>query len=643
MIVESFQPLTTHLPRVDVLLVTVTDIETQALIDTFAEEFGHNFNTDCKDYSIEGTTYYDLGKMSDARTWLVRSEMGAGTPRGSQSTVSKAIRILRPAAIVMLGIAFGINPKKQRIGDVLVSEKIMLYDLQRRGTGPDGQPITHPRGDRSTASERLLDRFRHGSLRWSNERRAESEVTSPVQIEDVAQIRFGLILSGSALIDNQAFVQELLKFEPEAIGGEMEGAGLYVAARDQHVDWILVKGICDWADGNKARNKQQNQLRAARNAARFTLYVLKQGGFAQPDRHTSSPPSPLPKLRASPLPPRPKLLIGRDDDLRTLKARLRVDGAAAANVQVLTAVRGWPGVGKTTIAAAIVYDPELATLFPDGVLWASLGQQPSILSGLTSWGQALGLAQIKDVHSVEEASGLLRAALRDQRCLLIVDDVWEAKHAEAFRVGGQMCAMLMTTRRTDIAEAVASTADQIYRLDGLTPEKSLDLLRQLAPQVVAKHEAVCQELVVDLEGLPLAIQVAGRLLHAEHNRSFSVIDLLREIREGAKLINARPPADRPEVSRDTSATVGALLQTSTDLLDVHTRTCFAYLGVFAPKPATFDTDVMKHMWMVDDPRGEIRTLIDYGLLEPLENGRYWLHALLVSHAKLLLDNAGVSG
>jgi hypothetical protein len=90
-----------------------------------------------------------------------------------------------------------------------------------------------------------------------------------------------LVLSGEKLIDHPEFRKRLLERAPEAIGGEMEGAGLYAAAHQHHVDWILVKAISDWADGKKAQHKDENQALAARNAAEFVFYVLSQGGFAK--------------------------------------------------------------------------------------------------------------------------------------------------------------------------------------------------------------------------------------------------------------------------------------------------------------------------------------------------------------------------
>ena len=47
-------------------------------------------------------------------------------------------------------------------------------------------------------------------------------------------------------------------------------------------------------------------------------------------------------------PPLPPLIIGREDALHELKARLGSQPGSA--VQALTAIRGWPGIGKTTMA-----------------------------------------------------------------------------------------------------------------------------------------------------------------------------------------------------------------------------------------------------------------------------------------------------
>jgi len=348
---------------------------------------------------------------------------------------------------------------------------------------------------------------------------------------------------------------------------------------------------------------------------------------------------PLPYLVPGSAPPLPTLIVGRKDNLAHLKARLGIAGGGQipASVQALTIICGWPGVGKTTVAAALAHDLDIADAFPDGVLWVSLGQNPSLLSELTAWGRALGTDDLLHTHTPEEASAQLTALLRNKRMLLIVDDVWESEHAMPFKVGGRGCATLITTRDNSVAQALASTPDDVYKLAVLNDEKAFELLQILAPNVVAQHSALSQELVRDLEGLPLALQVAGRLLNVEASYGFGVMELLAELREGARLIKAKATIDRVDLINETTPTVAALLQKSTERLDDQTRDCFARLGPFAPKPATFDLEAMKAVWQVQDPKPIARTLVDRGLLEFIpEMGRYWMHALLVMHAESFL-------
>ena len=102
--------------------------------------------------------------------------------------------------------------------------------------------------------------------------------------------------------------------------------------------------------------------------------------------------SSIPITRLGNAPSLPSLLIGREKDLDNLTTRLSrsVSTDERLTTQVLTAVRGWPGVGKTSVARAMAHWPPVTTAFPDGVLWAALGPSPQTLSELMSWGRSLG-------------------------------------------------------------------------------------------------------------------------------------------------------------------------------------------------------------------------------------------------------------
>jgi hypothetical protein len=271
------------------------------------------------------------------------------------------------------------------------------------------------------------------------------------------------------------------------------------------------------------------------------------------------------------------------------------------------------------------------------VLWAALGATPNVFNELATWGRALGVEEIGQARTLEEASAQLRLILREKRMLLSVDDVWETEHALPFRVGGRQCATLFTTRLGDIARVLADKPGEIYRLPVLSDEKGLELLATLTLATVEQHPAESTELVRDLEGLPLAIQVAGRLLSVEEKLGWGVAELLQELHEGARLLAAEAPADRADLVNQTTPTVAALLQKSTDRLNDELRLHFAFLGAFAPKPATFDLAAMAAVWETPDPRPTVRVLVDRGLLEPVAD-RFQMHALLVMHARTLLDD-----
>src|SRR5690606_3198216 len=100
---------------------------------------------------------------------------------------------------------------------------------------------------------------------------------------------------------------------------------------------------------------------------------------------------------------------------------------------------------------------------------------------------------------------------------------------------------------------------------------SLELLRLLAHEVVEQNPDATRELIRDLEGLPLALQVAGRLLWAEHAMGWGVEDLLVELREGTRLLDTRIPADLTELVHETSPTILIRLRRSKNRLNPDTR------------------------------------------------------------------------
>jgi len=168
--------------------------------------------------------------------------------------------------IVQLGMAFGIDPQKQKAGDVLVSTSIIPYDNRDIKPAPDGREgyITeYSQANREPARPDLVELFRREQKRGGHDFR----------------VYLGAMLSGAARIHCRSFRDELVRSVPAGddpiIGGEMEGVGLLAAstAADNPI-WCVVKGISDFADEDRDAVIDTNRPIACRNAAEFVLCAL---------------------------------------------------------------------------------------------------------------------------------------------------------------------------------------------------------------------------------------------------------------------------------------------------------------------------------------------------------------------------------
>ncbi len=353
--------------------------------------------------------------------------------------------------------------------------------------------------------------------------------------------------------------------------------------------------------------------------------------------HSSQSPEALKFAHAftGKIPSAPALILGREQALANMEQRLQANSSTSAKTIV---IQGWPGIGKTTFASTLARHEAIAAIFPDGILWVSLGQAPDVIGKLQSCAATIGMPVGFDYETPEALSMRLASACQNKQMLLIIDDVWKVQDFVPFNFMGAKSATLVTTRANDIAQDIALRPDDIYKLPLLSNAYSLELLQMLAPDVVAQNRKTIELLINTLEGLPLALQIAGRLLRAESNMGWSVNNLLEELLEGTRILSERVPPDRMDILHETTPTVAALLHRSTDWLDPQTRERFALLGVFAPKPATFDLEALRIVWKATDPKPTVRNLVNRGLLEPCGGEAFQIHALLVAHAKSLFTH-----
>ncbi|MEU4160177.1 hypothetical protein [Actinoplanes sp. NPDC026670] len=224
---------------------------------------------------LENQAYTYLGPIEQTRISLAQVEPGTVGPGRAAIAAAALVTQLDLDFMILAGICYGLRPGKQALGDVLVCTQLRAIDLVKVTDPPGGpmeekapaateadaaaEPYEIERGDRVTPSMKLLSALR----------------TAARRLDGPFRVHFGPMLTANKLVNSRTFRDKLARNQLEALGGEMEGAGVYAAAAHAKVDWIVVKGICDWGFD---KNDDHHKL-AADNAAAVVVKAATLGAL----------------------------------------------------------------------------------------------------------------------------------------------------------------------------------------------------------------------------------------------------------------------------------------------------------------------------------------------------------------------------
>ena len=181
---------TVELP-VDILLLTVEDCEFLSCFAYLKEPFNS--------YHYNSTGYVYFGCMGDdqgkkMKIALMRCSKGPDVPGGSLSVSKDAILLLRPKAIFSVGACSGLNSKKVKLGDVVVSAKLITA------------------AHKTPPSRDIGNLIKHVADGWKAPLQNADEYNAKVHCD-------GVVLSISEAN------RDMIRKHPEAIAVEMEGGG----------------------------------------------------------------------------------------------------------------------------------------------------------------------------------------------------------------------------------------------------------------------------------------------------------------------------------------------------------------------------------------------------------------------------------
>ncbi|XP_074628449.1 uncharacterized protein LOC141886248 isoform X8 [Acropora palmata] len=202
-----------HLP-IDILLLAVDNCDFLSCFSFLDQPF--------KSYK-SGIGYVYFGRMGDAseqeklKVALMNCSKGAATPGGSLTVLPNAFRVLRPKAVLSVGSCFSLTLDSLRVGDVVISSKLTTAEGYRTPVG------------RLFGS--LIQDAPHG---WV------APLANPNELK--VKVHRNCDILSHSLLEKRGY-DDICEKYPGVVAIETEGAGVYAAAYDANVEWVVVKGV----------------------------------------------------------------------------------------------------------------------------------------------------------------------------------------------------------------------------------------------------------------------------------------------------------------------------------------------------------------------------------------------------------------
>ncbi len=300
----------------------------------------------------------------------------------------------------------------------------------------------------------------------------------------------------------------------------------------------------------------------------------------------------------------PSLPIGfvARDELEGLRdALLRgFDGAIGVTGKRL-GLHGQGGIGKTVLAAALARDDSVRRHFPDGVFWVTVGERPDLVALQIELLGRVGAAR-SDLRSAREGLSLLRDALTERQCLLIVDDVWSVAAVQAFAAIGPHGRVLLTTRDENVLSAMHV---EVHPVDLLPDATARQLLATLSGAAVSSLPPETDRVIAATGRVALALALVGAAV-GRGGRAWE--DAADELERGAETFLDHPYANTFKA-----------MQVAVGALDDSLARAYESLAIY-PEDEQIPLAAVAHYWSgvwdapLEQTRDQLAVLGNRGLL-----------------------------
>ncbi len=257
-------------PPVDFVIITAMKEERESIGKLLGARKLPPSNDDIRFYHAAGLdTHFSDGEAATYRVVLTQL-LNMGRVQAATAT-SDAIKKWNPRYVVLIGIAGGVAKNGVKLGDVLVSDQIVDYEVQK--VTPDA---IRTRWEVHRADPRMLG----ATQNISNEDYISWIAAEPPTKEGKPQVHWGPIATGDKVIAAMQLLKQKEQIWDKLIGVEMEAGGVATAAFQavSKPGFFMIRGVSDLADENK-NTSQVLQWReyACDVAAAYTFSLLSNG------------------------------------------------------------------------------------------------------------------------------------------------------------------------------------------------------------------------------------------------------------------------------------------------------------------------------------------------------------------------------
>ncbi|CAM0878424.1 unnamed protein product [Alopecurus aequalis] len=296
-----------------------------------------------------------------------------------------------------------------------------------------------------------------------------------------------------------------------------------------------------------------------------------------------APPSKEWRITDSIIPDSEKDIVSRSrsEEKKQIK-NILINNASNRDLTVLPII-GMGGLGKTTFAQLVYNDPEIKEYF-QLQRWCCVSDDFDVAKIGSS------ICQTSE-NNREKALQNLQTEVSGKRYLIVLDDVWNEdvdkweKLKTCLKHGGKGSAILMTTRKANVAKIMKTCVDDSHNLGQLHKlflkeifeNRAFCLRKPNAPELSDVVEKILDRCV----GSPLAAKAFGSMLSNKTS-----------MKDWKNILNR---------SNNSSDKTGILpiLKLSYDDLPSHMKLCFAFCAIF-PKDHRIDVEFLIQMWMAHD-------------------------------------------